>query len=242
MAQFLIVRDHLLRELGAVDYKRHLLVTTDASEGALRQIVHDEGFRVARRPGRRERPLLGADRRSGSSRPRPRASTSRSCSRARPHMDERSRRPPSRRWPIPPLALGGVLWLPRPAAPEVDRRAHDLQRAAGRAGRLVLPALGREPRQGDRPRRAPRRVGTDAVRAVGTADQHSQLQLWLEGPRDKVVLFLRVEDHGDDADIPAAYQDLEERRLPRRPRARRAPERRAARDRAGARASAGGRA
>ena len=45
MAQFLVVRDHLLRELGAVDYRRHILVTTDATEGAMRQIVHDEGFR-----------------------------------------------------------------------------------------------------------------------------------------------------------------------------------------------------
>ena len=46
MAQFLIVRDRLLRELGAVDYKRHLLVTSDAQQGALRQIVNDEGFRA----------------------------------------------------------------------------------------------------------------------------------------------------------------------------------------------------
>jgi glucose-6-phosphate isomerase len=41
MAQFLIVRDRLLRELGAVDYKQHLIVTTDAHGGALRQIVND---------------------------------------------------------------------------------------------------------------------------------------------------------------------------------------------------------
>src|SRR5262249_51800145 len=46
MAQFLIVRDRLLRELGAVDYKGHILVTTDAQQGALRQIVNDEGFRA----------------------------------------------------------------------------------------------------------------------------------------------------------------------------------------------------
>src|SRR5262245_22485659 len=46
MAQFLIVRDRLLREFGAVDYKRHLIVTTDAQRGAMRQIVNDEGFRA----------------------------------------------------------------------------------------------------------------------------------------------------------------------------------------------------
>src|SRR5206468_12457917 len=51
--------------------------------------------------------------------------------------------------------------------------------------------------------------GQTPVRAVGTVDQHSQLQLWVEGPRDKVVLFLRVEDHGAAVDLPATYQDLE---------------------------------
>jgi glucose-6-phosphate isomerase len=51
--------------------------------------------------------------------------------------------------------------------------------------------------------------GQTPVRALGAADQHSQLQLYVEGPRDKVVLFLRVEDHGAAVDIPASYQDLE---------------------------------
>src|SRR2546425_1239284 len=45
MAQFLVVRDRLLHELGAIDYKHHLVVTTDAEKGVLRQIVNDEGFR-----------------------------------------------------------------------------------------------------------------------------------------------------------------------------------------------------
>src|SRR5207249_11715492 len=42
MAQFMIVRDRLMHQLGAVDYKRHLVVTTDARHGSLRQIVNDE--------------------------------------------------------------------------------------------------------------------------------------------------------------------------------------------------------
>jgi len=45
IAQFLIVRDRLLRLLGAVDYKQHVVVTTDGEGGGLRQIVNDEGFR-----------------------------------------------------------------------------------------------------------------------------------------------------------------------------------------------------
>src|SRR5262249_28493733 len=45
MSQFLIVRERLLKVLGAVDYNRRVVVTTDADAGALRQIVNDEGFR-----------------------------------------------------------------------------------------------------------------------------------------------------------------------------------------------------
>src|SRR5262249_9754056 len=46
MGQFLVVRDRLLHELGAVDYKHHVLITTDPQHGAMRQVVHDEGFRA----------------------------------------------------------------------------------------------------------------------------------------------------------------------------------------------------
>ena len=45
IAPFLVVRERLLRELGAVAYKDHVVVTTRADGGPLRQIVNDEGFR-----------------------------------------------------------------------------------------------------------------------------------------------------------------------------------------------------
>lgn len=45
LAQFLLLRDLLLRRLGGVDYTGRIIITTDADQGALRQIVHDEGFR-----------------------------------------------------------------------------------------------------------------------------------------------------------------------------------------------------
>lgn len=42
-AHFLYIRDLLLKKLGAVEYKRHLVIAT-GPEGPLRQVVHDEGF------------------------------------------------------------------------------------------------------------------------------------------------------------------------------------------------------
>jgi glucose-6-phosphate isomerase len=45
--------------------------------------------------------------------------------------------------------------------------------------------------------------------AVGTTDQHSQVQLYMEGPQDKVIEILEVEEHPRDLTIPQAYEDLE---------------------------------
>ncbi|HLY38457.1 MAG TPA: glucose-6-phosphate isomerase [Candidatus Binatia bacterium] len=200
MAQFLVVRDRLLRELGAVDYKRHLIVTTDAKQGALRQIVNDEGFRALPIPpgvGGRfsvltpvglfpataagidvEELLAGAA-----------------------HMDERSKTAASA-GADPALALAGALWLlaARHRKPIVIFMPY-CERLAATADwfwQLWAESLGKSVEWGQTP-----------VRALGTVDQHSQLQLWVEGPRDKVVVFVRVEDHGSTVDLPATYQDLE---------------------------------
>ncbi len=45
-------------------------------------------------------------------------------------------------------------------------------------------------------------VGPTPVKALGTTDQHSQVQLYMEGPFDKVVTFLAVEDYGRDLVFP----------------------------------------
>lgn len=46
LSRFLVVRGRLLKERGGVEYKQHVVITTDATAGALRQIVNDEGFRA----------------------------------------------------------------------------------------------------------------------------------------------------------------------------------------------------
>jgi glucose-6-phosphate isomerase len=45
--------------------------------------------------------------------------------------------------------------------------------------------------------------------AVGTTDQHSQVQLYMEGPQDKVIEIVQVENHPRDLEIPKAYEDIE---------------------------------
>jgi len=45
-------------------------------------------------------------------------------------------------------------------------------------------------------------VGPTPIASVGATDQHSQVQLFMEGPADKTVTFLRVEAASDDVTIP----------------------------------------
>ncbi len=47
--------------------------------------------------------------------------------------------------------------------------------------------------------------GQTPVKAIGAVDQHSQIQLYNEGPRDKVITFLQVENFALDHEIPHLY-------------------------------------
>ena len=44
--------------------------------------------------------------------------------------------------------------------------------------------------------------GPIPVKALGTTDQHSQLQLYMDGPKDKLITFLKIEDFKNDIEIP----------------------------------------
>jgi glucose-6-phosphate isomerase len=206
MAQFLIVRDRLLRALGAIDYKPRVIVTTDATRGSLRQIVNDEGFRDLALPagvGGRFSVLTAAglfpaavagvrveDLLAGAA-----------------WMDARVQSPDPNENPA--LLLGMLLYLA-----ETRRKTNvvvlmpysDRLRALGRwFAQLWAESLGKSVDVDGHPSRA----GSTPQPAVGATDQHSQLQLWLDGPGDQVVIFVRVEDHGREIEIPSAYKDLE---------------------------------
>lgn len=206
MAQFLIVRDRLLRALGAIDYQSHVIVTTDAETGSLRQIVNDEGFRALAVPAgvsgrfsvltaaglfpaavagvRIEDVLAGAA-----------------------WMDSKLRS--ERLWDNPAHLLGALLYLAetkRQKTVVVMMPYSDRLRAFARwFGQLWAESLAKSSDLEGNPTHS----GQTPQPAVGATDQHSQLQLYLDGPPDKVVMFIRIEDHGREIEIPNAYDDLE---------------------------------
>ena len=51
-------------------------------------------------------------------------------------------------------------------------------------------------------------AGQTPVKALGVTDQHSQVQLYTEGPFDKVVTFLGVERYRSMVNIPEGFSDI----------------------------------
>jgi glucose-6-phosphate isomerase len=206
MAQFLIVRDRLLRALGAIDYKARVIVTTDAEQGSLRQIVNDEGFRDLAIPagvGGRFSVLSAAglfpaavagvrveDLLAGAA-----------------WMDGRLQA--EALWDNPAHLLATLLYL---AETQRDKNIAVLMPYCDRLrafahwfAQLWAESLAKSSDVEGNPAHS----GQTPQPAVGATDQHSQLQLYLDGPPDKVVLFIRIEDHGREIEIPKAYDDLE---------------------------------
>jgi glucose-6-phosphate isomerase len=206
MAQFLIVRDLLLRQLGAVDYAKRMVITTDADAGTLRQVIHDEGFRDLAVPagvGGRFSVLTAVglfpaavggvrtdDVLAGAA-----------------WMDTRCE--DTSVWRNPAHLLGALLYLADTRhqqrvvvlMPYSDR----LRCFAAWFGQLWAESLGKARTLDDTPAQS----GQTPLGAVGATDQHTLLQLFAAGPPDKVIVMLRVEDHGRELPVPAAYADLD---------------------------------
>lgn len=51
-------------------------------------------------------------------------------------------------------------------------------------------------------------VGQTPVKSLGATDQHSQVQLYAEGPYDKIVVFLAVEEYRETVTIPRIFRDI----------------------------------
>ena len=51
-------------------------------------------------------------------------------------------------------------------------------------------------------------VGQTPVKSLGATDQHSQVQLYIEGPSDKIVVFIGVGEFRETITIPEIYADI----------------------------------
>ncbi len=196
-AQFLIVRDLLARKLGR-NYARNLLVTTDPEGGTMRGIVDAAGYdNLPVPPGvggrfsvfsavglfsagmcgiRVEKLLAGAAA-----------------------MGERVADPRVRQNPAAMLALLLHAFYVRGKRLHVMMPySYQLKDLADWYRQMWAESLGKaNDVDGNRVN-----LGPTPIKALGATDQHSQVQLYREGPNDKVFIFLEVEKFARDVKIP----------------------------------------
>jgi glucose-6-phosphate isomerase len=205
MAQFLIVRDRVRAIFDEDGYRRHFIFTTDPEKGVLRRIADDEGivtlavppavggrFSVLSAVGLLPAALIGIDidqLLAGAA-----------------AMDDRCRTDTLRENPAGLFAT--LQWLAHEAGapihvmmPYSDR----LYPAADWFRQLWAESLGK------RVDRAGRDVfrGPTPIKALGATDQHSQVQLYMEGPFDKTVTLLHARERELDVAVPEAYPGID---------------------------------
>jgi glucose-6-phosphate isomerase len=188
-AQFVIVRDLLARKLGPKGPTRHILVTTDERSGTFRDLVNRDGYDALPVPegvGGRFSVLsavgLFSTAMCGINIGKLLAGAA--------EMSARVASPVVRKNPAAMLALLLHAFYVR------GKRLHvmmpysfQLKDLADWYRQLWAESLGKQQDTEGQPVV----VGPTPIRALGTTDQHSQVQLYREGPNDKVIIFLEVE-------------------------------------------------
>jgi glucose-6-phosphate isomerase len=53
-------------------------------------------------------------------------------------------------------------------------------------------------------------IGPTPLGALGATDQHSKVQLFMEGPGDKTISFIAVDEGGPDVTIPKLHSNVKE--------------------------------
>ena len=207
MSQYLIISDLLKKNIGP-DWNKQIIATTDKEKGNLIRIAGDEGFETFVLPsgvggrfselspvGLLAAAVCGIDIRA--------------MLQGAADMDKRCET--DNVWKNPALMEAVLQYI---CMEEMGINIHvmmpysdSLKYIADWFCQLWAESLGKAvTRKG-----MAVNAGQTPVKALGVTDQHSQLQLYTEGPYDKCITFLRVEEFRKETKIPAgceAYPDV----------------------------------
>ncbi|PYE56458.1 glucose-6-phosphate isomerase [Deinococcus yavapaiensis] len=196
MAAYLSCKAWLSGALGA-DYKDHIVATTDPEKGILRPLAQREGYETLPVP-----PTVGGRFSVFSAVGLLPAALGGIDVRALLNGAKRAHdvfAAPASDNDVLKLALVNHLFAERGRNINVFMPySTRLRFLSDWFAQLWAESLGKH-RRGDG-----ERVGTTPVKAVGTTDQHSQVQLYREGPKDKIVTLVKVEQADRAATIPNA--------------------------------------
>lgn len=198
-AQFLIIRDLLNRKLGRRQARKQIVVTTDTQSGAMREIVKREDyaslpvpegvggrFSVLSAVGLFPAAMCGIDIRallSGAA-----------------DMDKRVGATRLDHNPAALLAAVNYLYYQRGHFMSVMMPySNALYGLADWFRQLWAESLGKAH---DASGKKLVNIGPTPIKALGATDQHSQVQLYREGPHDKLITFLEVSRFTKEVKIP----------------------------------------
>ena len=204
MAQYLIVREALAHAVGEAHAAEHLVFITDPEVGALRRIARAEGittldipanvggrFSVFSPVGILPAALIGIDVRA--------LLAGAADMTARAASDSLAKNPAG--------AFAVLQWLSDTShgrhIQALMPYADPLRDVALWFVQLWAESLGKTRADGTF-------TGPTPLPALGATDQHSQVQLFMEGPRDKTVTFVAVRGREGDGPIPARHGDIPE--------------------------------
>ena len=199
LSQFLIIQQLLSDRLGKESVKDHIVVTTGCKQSDLKTIAEEEGYLLLLIPenvggrfsvlspvGLFPAAILGID-------------ILELLAGAR-HMDKRCKS--SHVWENPAFLIGALHYLAdvsKGLSIAVMMPYSDaLTQVANWFRQLWAESLGKAHTISGKAVH----VGQTPVIALGVTDQHSQLQLYQEGPFNKLITFLLVENPGEVTPIP----------------------------------------
>ncbi|MHC4324834.1 MAG: glucose-6-phosphate isomerase, partial [Planctomycetota bacterium] len=199
-SQFMIVRQMLLEKLGPEGFRNQVVATTDAQGGTLRSIASDANLRTLEVPdgvggrfsvlsavGLFSAAMCGIDIDSLLAGAR--------------DMDERVSSEDSRKNPAAiNAAINYHFYNHGKRNSVIMPYSYALKDMADWYRQLWAESLGKNRDLADNEVE----IGPTPIKAIGTTDQHSQVQLYREGPNDKLFTFLQVNNFDRDLKIGPA--------------------------------------
>ena len=203
MSQYLIVTDALKAACGD-DWKKHILITTSETKGFLIKIAKREGFKTFYIPD-------GVGGRFSELCPVGLVAAAvcnidiRAMLTGARDMDERCKTDDV--FQNPALLDAGLMMLAFDKGANMSVMmpyADSLKLMADWYAQLWAESLGKNVTLDGKSCH----VGQTPIKTLGVTDQHSQLQLYTEGPFDKVITFLKVNDFRATTNIPHGCDDI----------------------------------
>jgi len=199
LANFFVIREKLIKKVGKKNYSKHLIFTTDAQKGYLRELFNKgeafASFEIPANVGGRFSVLSPVGLVSA-------AFTGIDIEKLLSGAKEMAERCKTEDvYKNPALMYAGVQYLLYKKGKIMNvvmPYSNALYGFADWFRQLWAESLGKKQNNAGQIVN----VGPTPIKALGATDQHSQVQLYIEGPYDKVITFLSVEKYRKNVKIP----------------------------------------